>query len=289
MFRALLSHPQEALHKRHLVYCVRVMSVGCTWCIVTFTVNIHISLSFCQFLFFIEKYFVDTVLAIRKHCTKFPISQCAVGYVVDPGVSPWPHLSLLHQMSSVVSHSWCVLCGLRVPREGWDGIPVLIDVCGYNLVERSVRTGCVGRSEVFGWLRTGAHLLWCGGVLIGIAVSLNVGCFCSVNSVCDRWNWIQTYLANLLKTIYIAWWKYLVQNRLSVEKNNCDQNRLGSQFSNICTDSWRLVGKLLVVSLIWYGMYVRVFARIVTCEICFLLIFVTFTENCNQISHPASH
>jgi hypothetical protein len=30
MFRALLAHPQEALHKRHLVHCVRVMSVGCT-------------------------------------------------------------------------------------------------------------------------------------------------------------------------------------------------------------------------------------------------------------------
>jgi hypothetical protein len=30
MFGALLAHPQEALHKRYLVYCVRVMSVGCT-------------------------------------------------------------------------------------------------------------------------------------------------------------------------------------------------------------------------------------------------------------------
>jgi hypothetical protein len=30
MFRALLAHPQKALHKRHLVYCVCVMSVGCT-------------------------------------------------------------------------------------------------------------------------------------------------------------------------------------------------------------------------------------------------------------------
>jgi hypothetical protein len=30
MFRALLAHPQDALHKRHLVYCVRVMSVDCT-------------------------------------------------------------------------------------------------------------------------------------------------------------------------------------------------------------------------------------------------------------------
>jgi hypothetical protein len=29
MFRTLLAHPQEVLHKRHLVYCVRIMSVGC--------------------------------------------------------------------------------------------------------------------------------------------------------------------------------------------------------------------------------------------------------------------
>jgi hypothetical protein len=28
-FRALLAHPQEVLNKRHLVYCVRVVSVGC--------------------------------------------------------------------------------------------------------------------------------------------------------------------------------------------------------------------------------------------------------------------
>jgi hypothetical protein len=30
MFRALRAHPHEALNKWHLVYCVRVMSVGCT-------------------------------------------------------------------------------------------------------------------------------------------------------------------------------------------------------------------------------------------------------------------
>jgi hypothetical protein len=30
MFRALLAHPQKALNKRHLIYCVHVMSVGCT-------------------------------------------------------------------------------------------------------------------------------------------------------------------------------------------------------------------------------------------------------------------
>jgi hypothetical protein len=28
-FLGLLAHPQEALHKRNLVYCVRIMSVGC--------------------------------------------------------------------------------------------------------------------------------------------------------------------------------------------------------------------------------------------------------------------
>jgi hypothetical protein len=30
IFRALLAHPQEVLHKLHLVYWVSVMSVGCT-------------------------------------------------------------------------------------------------------------------------------------------------------------------------------------------------------------------------------------------------------------------
>jgi hypothetical protein len=30
MFRALLAQPQEALHKRHWIYCVRVKSISCT-------------------------------------------------------------------------------------------------------------------------------------------------------------------------------------------------------------------------------------------------------------------
>jgi hypothetical protein len=29
MFRTLFAHHQEELHKRHLVYCMRVMSVDC--------------------------------------------------------------------------------------------------------------------------------------------------------------------------------------------------------------------------------------------------------------------
>jgi hypothetical protein len=31
MFRALLAHPQEGLHKRHLVYSVRVMTSLVAW------------------------------------------------------------------------------------------------------------------------------------------------------------------------------------------------------------------------------------------------------------------
>jgi hypothetical protein len=30
IFRALFAHFQEVLHKRHVVYCVNVMSVGCS-------------------------------------------------------------------------------------------------------------------------------------------------------------------------------------------------------------------------------------------------------------------
>jgi hypothetical protein len=41
MFRVLLAHPQEVLDKRHLVYYVRVKSVGCT----RIKVEIHFNLA----------------------------------------------------------------------------------------------------------------------------------------------------------------------------------------------------------------------------------------------------
>jgi hypothetical protein len=47
MFRAVLAHPQEALNKRHLVYCVRVMSVGCT--------RIETSTCFEHYLFILRR------------------------------------------------------------------------------------------------------------------------------------------------------------------------------------------------------------------------------------------
>jgi hypothetical protein len=41
IFRALLAHPQEMLHKRNLVYCVCVMSDGCYqgWSVTQFHSN----------------------------------------------------------------------------------------------------------------------------------------------------------------------------------------------------------------------------------------------------------
>jgi hypothetical protein len=50
MFRALLAHPQEVLHKRQVVYCVRIMSVGCG--MVTVFENprpLHVSSITCSF------------------------------------------------------------------------------------------------------------------------------------------------------------------------------------------------------------------------------------------------
>jgi hypothetical protein len=40
-FRTLLTRPQEVLHKRHLLFCVRVMSVGCFqgWNVIEFHSN----------------------------------------------------------------------------------------------------------------------------------------------------------------------------------------------------------------------------------------------------------
>jgi hypothetical protein len=41
MFQPLLAHRQEALHKWHLVYCMRVMSVGCIRVKVELTYHAH--------------------------------------------------------------------------------------------------------------------------------------------------------------------------------------------------------------------------------------------------------
>jgi hypothetical protein len=70
MFRALLAHPQEALHKRHLVYCVHVTSVGCT----SIGVEIH-SNSVCLSIY----------LSIYHCCT----SQKIAGSIPDVRMFHW--------------------------------------------------------------------------------------------------------------------------------------------------------------------------------------------------------
>jgi hypothetical protein len=51
MFRALRAHPQEVLHKMHLVYCVRIKSVGCA----TIAVSRNIPSTFCAALLRMSK------------------------------------------------------------------------------------------------------------------------------------------------------------------------------------------------------------------------------------------
>jgi hypothetical protein len=47
MFRALPAHPQEALNKRHLVYCVSIKSVGCGTVAISLTYARNIPNSVC--------------------------------------------------------------------------------------------------------------------------------------------------------------------------------------------------------------------------------------------------
>jgi hypothetical protein len=52
MIQALLAHPQEALNKRYLVYCVRVMSVAAPGCVLY------------------QVPFVESLLRMSKLCSK---------------------------------------------------------------------------------------------------------------------------------------------------------------------------------------------------------------------------
>jgi hypothetical protein len=50
MFRALLAHPQEVLHKRHLVYCVRMFRC-LSWVVKPYSrkTDIHVSVEYAAF------------------------------------------------------------------------------------------------------------------------------------------------------------------------------------------------------------------------------------------------
>jgi hypothetical protein len=62
MFRALLAHPHEALHKCHLVYCMRIMSAGCG--------TVAVKLQPCQSIFFLSLE-QGTFLSADEDCHDF--------------------------------------------------------------------------------------------------------------------------------------------------------------------------------------------------------------------------
>jgi hypothetical protein len=50
MFRALVAHPQEMLHKMYLAYCLRIMSVGCATVVVKLqpcNIQVYFMTSYC--------------------------------------------------------------------------------------------------------------------------------------------------------------------------------------------------------------------------------------------------
>jgi hypothetical protein len=66
MFRALLAHHQEALHKRHLVHCMRYRSVSCTRVKASFPIDLHSVAVF------------DSQMSCRTHAGPVPCHDHAV-------------------------------------------------------------------------------------------------------------------------------------------------------------------------------------------------------------------
>jgi hypothetical protein len=114
-FRALLAHPQETLHKPHLVYCVRVMSVGCT------RIEVHFNIG---------------------------AAQAALGIMYACYVS-WLHQGWsLHQFrrrTSGTCYIECVLCQLAAPELKLNSIQALHKQHLYWV--RVMSVGCT-RTEV---------------------------------------------------------------------------------------------------------------------------------------------
>jgi hypothetical protein len=64
MFRALLAHLQEALHKRHLVYCVRVMSVGCIILVQPTPYTAHYYYYYYYYYYYFQLYTLHIIIII---------------------------------------------------------------------------------------------------------------------------------------------------------------------------------------------------------------------------------
>jgi hypothetical protein len=59
MFRALIAHPQEAFYKRNLVYCLRVMTVGC--------ISIRVAAIFRAKLFHVQYPTFSTAVTLHNY------------------------------------------------------------------------------------------------------------------------------------------------------------------------------------------------------------------------------
>jgi hypothetical protein len=80
MFRALLAHPQETLYKRHLVYCVRVMSVGCTRIRVVKSTGLPNSLQAVYEIYMRMIIDLDIQLLLTGTCTLYAVCVCKISH-----------------------------------------------------------------------------------------------------------------------------------------------------------------------------------------------------------------
>jgi hypothetical protein len=84
MFRALLAHPQEALHKRHLVYRTRIVSVDCgTVQDVAKCFNVRLCYG-CLFLFIAGRHFIFSALCDVAYK---PLTLCSLLFYCGLGSS----------------------------------------------------------------------------------------------------------------------------------------------------------------------------------------------------------
>jgi hypothetical protein len=92
MFRALLDHPQEALHKRHLVYCVRIMSIRCGMVAVKLGLGAlvwHLFLPQVSVLFMsvirlllLQLFELVSLLVVRPGCLYLAVGTCVFVYLL---------------------------------------------------------------------------------------------------------------------------------------------------------------------------------------------------------------
>jgi hypothetical protein len=92
MFRALLAHPQDASNKRHLVYCVHVTSVGCTWYIACVLRQLA-ALGILRACYVSWLHLVQCVCVMSVGCTWY--IACVVCQLAAPGLKLALYIQLI--------------------------------------------------------------------------------------------------------------------------------------------------------------------------------------------------